>query len=220
MGVNAPILSTLSLKLLLYTALFFLWMLSVTSKWANSPVCVCLCMCAPWPLGIGSLYRKKVNREGAAATVNYNRLFASFFSSLYQSYFSLTCFLIIDTASLWLSSLLSTKVKALQLDALEIANAQAHTCKRNGGGGKSKSMLLWPKEGKHQGRVGGRIVGVHTYMPSSLHPSISVHVYFPLGLSLKKKEEEEKKKKKKDKSHNWGHLASVTSFRAYNQSFN
>ena len=49
--VNAPILSTPSLKLLLFTAPFFLCMLSVTSKWAKSPMCVYasvrVCLCPP-----------------------------------------------------------------------------------------------------------------------------------------------------------------------------
>lgn len=44
MGVNASILSTPSLKLFLFTAPFFL-ILSVTSKWDKSLVCVCVCGC-------------------------------------------------------------------------------------------------------------------------------------------------------------------------------
>lgn len=43
MGVNAPILSNTSLKLLLFAAPFF-YVLSVTSKWAKSPVCVSMCL--------------------------------------------------------------------------------------------------------------------------------------------------------------------------------
>lgn len=81
---------------------------------------------------------------------------------------------------------------------------QSKHIQENRGGGKNKRMLLWPRGAKHERRVGGWTVGVHTYMPSSPHPTISVHIFFSLGLG--------------EKRQNWkhsGYLASVTSFWAY-----
>lgn len=62
-----------------------------------------------------------------------------------------------------------------------IEHRQSAHIKKTEGEWKKVSVAV-TKRNETGKSVGGKSVGVHTYIPLSPHPSISVHLFFPLGL--------------------------------------